>query len=148
VPNQALAGSQVAAPPQIPPKLRLDPATVQGVTGSLTLIVCGGAGDLRVGQTVQPGHSVTLSKNKRLPAVLMAAVGAARSAWAPVRLPVSAEQVDLPFSTPASLVVDDTATRHELAVERRELRKTLADTVRWLAAQGLVTARQAGSLAG
>jgi dihydroflavonol-4-reductase len=66
----------------------------------------------------------------------------------PVRLPVSAEQVDLPFSTPAGLVVDDTATRHELAVGRRELRETLADTVRWLAARGLVTARQAGSLAG
>jgi dihydroflavonol-4-reductase len=66
----------------------------------------------------------------------------------PVRLPVSAEQVELPFSTPAGVVVDDTATRHELAVERRELRETLADTVRWLAARGLVTARQAGSLAG
>jgi hypothetical protein len=65
-----------------------------------------------------------------------------------VRLPVSAEQVVLPFSTPAGVVVDDAATRHELAVERRELRETLADTVRWLAARGLVTARQAGSLAG
>ena len=49
---------------------------------------------------------------------------------------------------PAGLVVDDTATRHELAVERRDLRETLADTVRWLAARGLITARQAGSLAG
>jgi hypothetical protein len=45
-------------------------------------------------------------------------------------------------------VVDDSATRQELAVERRELRETLADTVRWLAARGLVTARQAGALAG
>jgi hypothetical protein len=66
----------------------------------------------------------------------------------PVRLPVSAELVDLPASTPAGVVVDDTATRRELAVERRELRETLADTVRWLAARGLVTARQAGFLAG
>jgi non-ribosomal peptide synthetase component F len=31
------------------------------------------------------------------------------------------------------------------AIERRELRQTLADTVRWLAARGIVTARQAGS---
>jgi hypothetical protein len=33
-------------------------------------------------------------------------------------------------------------------VERRELRQTLADTVRWLAEQGHVTAQQAGTLAG
>ena len=66
----------------------------------------------------------------------------------PVRLPVSAEQVALPISVRAGVVVDDTATRQELAVERRELRETLADTVRWLAARGLVTARQAGALAG
>jgi dihydroflavonol-4-reductase len=66
----------------------------------------------------------------------------------PVRLPVSAEQAALPFSIPAGVVVDDTATRQELAIERRELRETLADTVRWLAARGLVTARQAGALAG
>jgi hypothetical protein len=49
--------------------------------------------------------------------------------------------------TPPGVVVDDTTTRQELAIERRELRQTLADTVRWLAARGLVTARQAGSLA-
>jgi hypothetical protein len=54
--------------------------------------------------------------------------GRPRAAREPVRLPVSAEQVDLPFSTPAGVVVDDTATRHELAVGRRELRETLADT--------------------
>src|SRR5262249_13637965 len=66
----------------------------------------------------------------------------------PVRLPASAEQAALPLSIPASAVVDDSATRQELAVERRELRETLADTVRWLAARGLVTARQAGALAG
>jgi nucleoside-diphosphate-sugar epimerase len=66
----------------------------------------------------------------------------------PVRLSVSAEQVELPFSTPASAVVDDGATRRELAVERRELRETLTDTVRWLATRGHVTVRQAGSLAG
>jgi nucleoside-diphosphate-sugar epimerase len=65
----------------------------------------------------------------------------------PVRLPVSAEQAVLPLSIPAGVVVDDSATRQELAVERRELRETLADTVRWLAARGLVTARQAGALA-
>ena len=66
----------------------------------------------------------------------------------PARLPVSAEQVELPFSAPAGLAVDDSATRHELAVGRRDLRETLADTVRWLAARGLVSARQAGFLAG
>ena len=66
----------------------------------------------------------------------------ARSALIPARLPVSAEQVELPINIPAGLVVDDTATRHELAVERRELRETLADTVRWLAARGLVTAHR------
>jgi nucleoside-diphosphate-sugar epimerase len=66
----------------------------------------------------------------------------------PVRLPVSAEQVALPLSIPAGTVVDDSATRQELAIERRELRETLADTVRWLAARGLVTARQAGARAG
>jgi len=65
----------------------------------------------------------------------------------PVRLPVSAEQAALPLSIPAGVVVDDSATRQELAIERRELRETLADTVRWLAARGLVTARQAGALA-
>jgi dihydroflavonol-4-reductase len=65
----------------------------------------------------------------------------------PVRLPVSAEQVALPISLPAGVVVDDTATRQELAIERRELRETLADTVRWLATRGLLTARQAGLLA-
>ena len=58
----------------------------------------------------------------------------------PVRLPVSAEQAALPFSIPGGVVVDDSATRQELAIERRELRETLADTVRWLAARGLVTA--------
>lgn len=66
----------------------------------------------------------------------------------PVRLPVSAEQAALPFSIPGGVVVDDSATRQELAIERRELRETLADTVRWLAARGLVTAGQAGALAG
>lgn len=66
----------------------------------------------------------------------------------PARLPISAGQVALPFSTPAGVAVDDTATRHELAVERRDLRQTLADTVRWLAARGHLTARQAGSVAG
>ena len=66
----------------------------------------------------------------------------------PVRLPVSAEQVALPISLPAGVVVDDTATRQELAIERRKLRETLPDTVCWLAIRGLVTARQAGALAG
>ena len=66
----------------------------------------------------------------------------------PVRLPASAEQAALPLSIPGGVVVDDSATRQELAIERRELRETLADTVRWLAARGLVTARQAGALAG
>jgi hypothetical protein len=66
----------------------------------------------------------------------------------PVRLPVSAEQAALPLSIPAGVVVDDAATRQELAIERRELRETLADTVRWLTARGLVAARQAVALAG
>jgi dihydroflavonol-4-reductase len=66
----------------------------------------------------------------------------------PVRLPVSAELAALAISVPAGVVVDDTAARQELGAGRRELRQTLADTVRWLAARGHVTARQAGSLAG
>jgi nucleoside-diphosphate-sugar epimerase len=66
----------------------------------------------------------------------------------PVRLPASAEQAALPLAISARVAVDDSATREELAIERRELRETLTDTVRWLAARGLVTARQAGALAG
>jgi nucleoside-diphosphate-sugar epimerase len=66
----------------------------------------------------------------------------------PLRLPVSAEAVAATLSIGSDVVVDDTATRQELAVGRRELRQTLADTVRWLAAQGHLTARQAGALAG
>jgi dihydroflavonol-4-reductase len=64
----------------------------------------------------------------------------------PVRLPVSAEAVAATLSIAADVEVDDTATRQELAIGRRDLRQTLADTVRWLAAQGHLTARQAGSL--
>jgi nucleoside-diphosphate-sugar epimerase len=67
---------------------------------------------------------------------------------APVRLPVSAEAVAATLSIGADVEVDDSATRQELAVGRRELRQTLADTVRWLAQQDHVTARQAGALAG
>jgi dihydroflavonol-4-reductase len=66
----------------------------------------------------------------------------------PVRLPVSAEAVAATLSIGADVEVDDTATRRELAVGRRDLRQTLADTVRWLAQQGHLTARQAGALAG
>jgi nucleoside-diphosphate-sugar epimerase len=66
----------------------------------------------------------------------------------PVRLPVSAEAVAATLSTAADVHVDDTATRQELAVGRRELRQTLADTVGWLAEQGHLTDRQAGVLAG
>jgi nucleoside-diphosphate-sugar epimerase len=66
----------------------------------------------------------------------------------PVRLPVSAEAVAATLSIGADVQVDDTATRQELAVGRRELRQTLADTVGWLAQQGHLTARQAGALAG
>jgi hypothetical protein len=65
-----------------------------------------------------------------------------------VRLPVSAEAVAATLSIGADVVVDDTATRQELAIRRRGLRQTLADTVRWLAQQGHLTARQAGALAG
>jgi nucleoside-diphosphate-sugar epimerase len=67
---------------------------------------------------------------------------------APVRLPVSAEAVAATLSIGADVEVDDSATRQELAVGRRDLRQTLADTVRWLAQQDHVTARQAGALAG
>jgi hypothetical protein len=42
----------------------------------------------------------------------------------------------LPLSIPADAVMDDSATRQELAVERRELRETLTGTVRWLARTG------------
>jgi nucleoside-diphosphate-sugar epimerase len=66
----------------------------------------------------------------------------------PMRLPVSAEQVALTLGTRPGVVVDDSATRQELGVQRRELRQTAADTVRWLVEQGQVTAREAGALAG
>jgi hypothetical protein len=66
----------------------------------------------------------------------------------PVRLPVSGEMIAWSLCVDADVVVDDTGTRQELAVQRRELDQTLADTVRWLAEQGHVTARQAGALAG
>jgi dihydroflavonol-4-reductase len=66
----------------------------------------------------------------------------------PLRLPVSAEAVGATLSIATDVQVDDTATRQELAIGRRELRQTLADTVRWLAAHGHLTDRQAGALAG
>jgi dihydroflavonol-4-reductase len=66
----------------------------------------------------------------------------------PVRLPVSAEAVAATLSVGADVEVDDTATRQELAIQRRDLHQTLADTVRWLAQQDHVTAWQAGALAG
>jgi dihydroflavonol-4-reductase len=66
----------------------------------------------------------------------------------PVRLPISAEAVASTLGVGADVAVDDRAARQELGIERRELRQTLADTVRWLAEQGQLTARQAGALAG
>ncbi len=66
----------------------------------------------------------------------------------PVRLPISAEAVASTLGIGADVAVDDTAARQELGIERRELRQTLADTVRWLAEQGQITARQVGALAG
>jgi dihydroflavonol-4-reductase len=66
----------------------------------------------------------------------------------PLRLPVSAEAVAMTLSIGAEVEVDDTAARQELALGRRDLPQTLADTVRWLAAHGHLTARQAGALAG
>jgi hypothetical protein len=44
-------------------------------------------------------------------------------------------------------VDDDAATRSEFALEPRPLRETLADTVRWLAEVGHISAREAGHLA-
>jgi nucleoside-diphosphate-sugar epimerase len=66
----------------------------------------------------------------------------------PVRLPFSAEAVAATLGTGADVEVDDAATCRELAIGRRDLRQTLADTVRWLAERDHVTVRQAGSLAG
>jgi dihydroflavonol-4-reductase len=66
----------------------------------------------------------------------------------PVRLPISAEAVASTLGIGADVAVDDAAARQELGIERRELRQTLADTVRWLAEQGQITARQVGALAG
>jgi dihydroflavonol-4-reductase len=66
----------------------------------------------------------------------------------PGQLPISGELVALALDVGAEVVVDDTATRQELAIQRRELRQTAADAVRWLAEQGHITARQAGALAG
>jgi len=66
----------------------------------------------------------------------------------PVRLPVSAEAVAATLSIGTDVEVDDTATRQELAIGRRDLRQTLTDTVRWLAQHEHLTVRQAGALAG
>jgi dihydroflavonol-4-reductase len=60
----------------------------------------------------------------------------------PLRLPVSAEAVAMTLSMSADVAVDDTWARQELAVGRRDLRQTLADTVGWLAEAGHLTARQ------
>jgi nucleoside-diphosphate-sugar epimerase len=43
---------------------------------------------------------------------------------------------------------DDSSMREELGVEPRDIRETFADTVRWLVAEGKLTPRQAGRLAG
>ena len=50
----------------------------------------------------------------------------------------------MPLSIPVGAVVDDSPARQELAIEHRELGEALADTVRWLAARGLVTAPRVG----
>jgi hypothetical protein len=42
---------------------------------------------------------------------------------------------------------DDTKTRQELDIVPRDLEVTLADSVRWLAAHGHISRRQAGKLA-
>jgi nucleoside-diphosphate-sugar epimerase len=61
--------------------------------------------------------------------------------------------VKLPFGYEAATILtndtrcDDAATWKELGVTPRPLEETIADTVRWMAAQGLITRTQAGTLA-
>jgi len=78
VSNQALAGSQVAAPPQAPTQIsdwaRRPFKSSPGSPDADHLPRC--AETPAQSQNVQPGHSVTVSKGKHLPAVLTAATGA------------------------------------------------------------------------
>jgi nucleoside-diphosphate-sugar epimerase len=41
---------------------------------------------------------------------------------------------------------DDTSTRRDLGVQPRPLDETLADTVRWMARNGVISDKQAGLL--
>ena len=62
----------------------------------------------------------------------------------PFRLPLNFESV---YFTSLEARYDDSRTRQELGFAPRSPRETFADTVRWLLAQGRITAKQAGKLA-
>jgi dihydroflavonol-4-reductase len=62
----------------------------------------------------------------------------------PVHIPVEFEAV---YICRCANRCEDTKTRRELGVVQRDLLVTLADSVRWLARQGHITAREAGMLA-
>ena len=62
----------------------------------------------------------------------------------PMRIPVSYEMVT---SLTADPRCDDDVTREELGIEYRALDDTVADTVRWMVDEGLITKAQAGWLA-
>jgi hypothetical protein len=62
----------------------------------------------------------------------------------PVHIPVEFEAI---YFCRCANRRDDTKTRQELGVVPRDLRVTLADSVRWLAQQGHITAPEAGMLA-
>ena len=115
----------------------------------MRVLVTGGTGYVgchTVAALAGQGHQVRLlvrARDRIAPALDPLGVTAADVVVGDVTSAVAVE----PLSIPAGVVVDDSETRQELGLERRELRETLADTVRWLAARGLVTARQAGTLA-
>jgi dihydroflavonol-4-reductase len=62
----------------------------------------------------------------------------------PVHIPVEFEGI---YFCRCAARTDDTRTRTELGVAPRDLQVTLADSVRWLFAQGHISRRQAGQLA-
>lgn len=59
----------------------------------------------------------------------------------PIRIPVSYEMVT---SLTADPNCDDDVTRRELGIEYRPVDKTVADTIRWMADEGLISRAQAG----
>ena len=93
-----------------------------------------------------------MTGRRRLRAVTVPAGMLLPPAWAvglvqrivPVHIPFEFEAVYFCWCAARS---DDTRTRTKLRVAPRDIRVTLADSVRWLFEQGHISRRQAGQLA-